>query len=124
MSNNADRKQILDSFIENIACMSDERYQERVWVRSEGPECDDIDDTICDFFDEDYVLENYKDYGITENQHRLLMNLHDKLRVFSDTQDVYSPEKSTEDLILLPQWQEIRDISKNVLKAFLYKKSS
>jgi len=118
MISDADRRQILDSFIENIAGMSDKKYQERVWVRAEGPECDDIDDTICDFFDEDYVLEKYQDFGITEKQYELLMKLHGKLRKFTDTYGVYSSEKSTEKLIVLPQWQEIRDLSKKVLKAF------
>ena len=119
---NADRRQILDSFIENISGMSDEEYQERVWVRAEGPECDDIDDTICDFFDEDYILEKYQDFGITEKQYELLMKLHGKLREFTDKYGVYSSEKSTENLIALPQWQEIRDLSKKILQAFNFKK--
>ena len=66
MLSNEVRRQILDSFIENIAGMSDEEYKERVWVSAEGPECDDIDDTIYDFFDEDYVLEKHQDFGVTE----------------------------------------------------------
>ena len=121
MISDADRKQILDSFIENIACMSDKECQKRVWVRSEGPECDDIDDSICDFFDEGYVLEKYKDFGITESQYKLLMKLHGKLREFADKYGVYSSEKSTEKLIELPQWKEIRDISKNIIQAFNFK---
>ena len=123
MINDADRKQTLDSFIENIACMSDREYQERVWVRSEGPEYDDIDDTICDFFDEDYILEKYNEFGITEIQYKLLMKLHVKLRKFTDTYGIYSSEKSTEKLIELPQWEEIRTISKKVLQAFNFKKT-
>ncbi len=114
------KKQILESYIQNIACISNEDYQLRVWVRAEGPECDDIDDAVCDFFDDDYVVEKYKDYGITENQHRLLMNLHKKLRIFTDTFGVYSSIKSTEKLIQLPQWQEIRVLAKDVLIAFNY----
>jgi hypothetical protein len=120
--NDANKKQILDSFIENIACISDEKYQERVWIRGEGPECDDIDDTICDFFDEDYILKKYKDFGITENQYQLLMTLYKKLRKFTDTFRIYSPEKSTEKLVHLPEWQEIREISKNILKVFNFNK--
>ena len=123
MISDEDRKQILDSFIENIACMSDKEYQERVWVRAEGPECDDIDDTICDFFDEAYVLEKYKDFGITGRQNELLMTLHGKLRKFTDAYGVYSSDKSTEKLIVLPQWKEIRDISKKILSAFNFKKN-
>lgn len=123
MINTANKKQILESFIENIACISDEKYQERVWVRAEGPECDDIDDAVCDFFDEDYILEKHKDFGITEKQYELLMALHKKLRRFTDTFGIYSPEKSTEELIQLPQWQEIRNISKKVLNAFNWGRS-
>jgi hypothetical protein len=122
MINPVNKKQILDSFIENVACISDEKYQERVWVRAEGPECDDIDDTVCDFFDDEYILEKYKDFGITESQYELLRTLHEKLRKFTDTFGVYSPGKSTEKLIQLPQWHEIRDMSKKVLKAFNYQK--
>src|ERR1700733_3374552 len=104
------KKQFLDSFIHNIACLSDEKYQERVWVRAEGPECDDIDDAVCDFFDDgDPILERYKEYGITENQYKLLMVLHSKLDIFTDAFGVFSRIKSTEQLIKLPQWQEIRE---------------
>lgn len=123
MISSANKKQILESFIENIAGISDEKYQERVWVRSEGSECDDIEDAVCDFFDEDYILEKYKDFGITENQYELLMILYKKLRIFTDTFGVYSPEKSTEKLIQLPQWQEIRETAKKVLEAFNIKKN-
>lgn len=124
MDNITAKQQRLYSFIENIACISDEKYQERVWVRAEGPECDDIDDTVCDFFDDgNPILAEYKDFEITESQYKLLMSLHAKLRKFTDTFGVYSPEKSTEKLIKLPQWQEIREISKKVIKAFNFKKS-
>jgi len=113
------KKQLLDSFIHNIACLSDKKYQERIWVRSEGPEFDDIDDTVCDFFDDgNPILEKYAEYGITEIQYKSVALLYSKLRKFTDTFQVYSRLKSTEQLIELPQWQEIREESKNVLKLF------
>ena len=119
MNISENKKQILDSFIQNIDCLSDENYQERVWVRAEGPECDDIDDAVCDFFDDgNPILEKYKEYGITENQYKLLMKLYSKLRVFTDTFGVYSSAKSTEQLIKLPKWREIMEISKKVIKIF------
>ena len=118
MISDADKQQILDSFIENIACLSDKSYQERVWVRGEGPECDDIDDTIADFFDEDYVIEKYTDFKITESQYHSLIQLRNALRKFTDTFAVYSSGKSTEELIALPQWEEIRHFAKAVLKEF------
>ena len=117
-----EKKQALDSFIHNVACISDKEYQKRVWVQAEGPECDDIDDAVCDFFDEDYILENHKDFGITETQKTALVVLHKKLKEFKEKFRLYSPEKSTEKLIQLPEWQEIREIAKCVVEAFGYKK--
>ena len=113
------RRQVLEEFLKNIARLSDEKYQERVWVRADGPECNDIDDAVCDFFDDgDPILEKYKDFGITPSQYELLTTLHEKLRKFTDTFGVYSPYKSTKDLIQRPQWQEIREISQKILIAF------
>jgi hypothetical protein len=115
------RSQVLNSFIQNISCLANEKYQEKVWVLAEGPEYDDIDDTVCDFFDDgNPILENYKEYGITENQYKLLMILNEKLRKFTDAFRVYSSAQTTAQLLKLPQWQEIREISKKVLTAFNY----
>ncbi len=117
MISDADKKQTVDCFIENIARMSDKEYQERVWVRAEGPECDNIDENICHFFDEDYVLKKYKDFGITEIQYKSLMKLREKLDNFIDEHGV---QDLAEKLINLPEWEEIRETSKNILKLFNY----
>lgn len=124
MSFGQNKKQILKSYIENISCIANKEYQERIWVRSEGTEYDDIDDTICDFFDDDYVLKNYKEFGITETQYELIMNLYRTLRDFADKYNVYSFENSTESLINLPEWEKIMEMAKEVLKAFDYKQAS
>ena len=119
MTNKIIRRQILEGFLKNIVRLSDEKYQERVWVRAEGPECNDIDDAVCDFFDDgNPILEKYKEYEISESQYKLLMTLYSKLRTFTDTFGVYSATKSTEQLIKLQQWQEIKEISKRVIITF------
>lgn len=117
------KKQILESFLENVCIISDEKYQQRIWVRAEGPEFGDIDDVVCDFFDNgESILEKYKEFGINENQYNLLIELKNKLRDFTDTFGVYSPVKSTEKLIQLPRWGEIRDLARKVIIAFNYQK--
>ncbi len=86
--------------------------------RAEGPEFDDIDDTLCDFFDDgDPILEEYKNFGITEIQYKSLMQLREKLDNFIDEHGMYD---LAEKLINLPEWEEIRETSKNVLKLFNY----
>ena len=92
---NIDKKQILETFIRIIAHISDKEYQKRVWIEGNGPEWDDFDETACVFFHEgDSILEKYKDFGITENQHELLVKFHDAFRSFSD--DNYFPHEFIE----------------------------
>ena len=123
MSSGINREQILEEFLKNIVRLSDEQYQERVWVKAEGPECNDIDDAVCDFFDDgDPILEKYKDFGITDVQYETLMKLHRKLKKFTFTYGVYYPYKSTGKLIKMPEWQEIRELSKEVLQTFNFHK--
>ncbi len=58
----------------------------------EGPECQAFDDAVCDFFDiGDPILDDYRDFSITEDQCSLLKKLRDNFRVFTDEND--SPEE-------------------------------
>ena len=66
------RNQILISVLETIEGISDKEYQKRVWIRGEGSQVDDFDETCCNFFgDGDPLIEHYKDFGITESQRQL-----------------------------------------------------
>ena len=78
------KKQILFTFLGNIRDISDKNYQKRVWIRGEGPECDSFDETCCQFFPiEEDILENYKQFNITEMQRDILKKFRDEFRVFS-----------------------------------------
>lgn len=111
------KKQILEGFIDIFTRISSKEYQKRVWVKGEGSEADSFDDTVCDFFIEcDSILENYKDFGILENQYQLLKNFRDKFRVFSDEHDL------PEEFIDVPEWTTICEMALAILKAFNYKK--
>jgi len=111
------RNQILISFLETIEGISNKEYQKKVWIRGEGPECDDFDETCCNFFgDGDPIIENYKDFGITDSQHRLLVQFRDKFRAFSDENNW------PQEFIDTPEWEKIMEMAKEVLKAFNYRK--
>lgn len=111
------KKQILEGFIDIFTRISSKGYQKRVWVKGEGPEADSFDDTVCDFFIEcDSILENYKDFGILENQYQLLKKFRDKFRIFSDEHDL------PEEFIDVPEWTTICVMALEILKAFNYKK--
>lgn len=111
------KKQILEGFIDVFTRISSKDYQKRVWIRGEGPEVDDFDDTVCDFFVEcDSILENYKAFGITENQNELLKNFRDQFRIFSDENN------HPQEFIGSSEWGEITEMAKKILKEFNYKK--
>jgi hypothetical protein len=110
------KKQILFSILETIRNISDKDYQKRVWIQGKGPEVDDFDETCCNFFgDADPVLENYKDFRLTENQYLLLKKFRDKFRIFADAHN-YEPL-----FIDTPEWNEITKMAKQVLIAFDYR---
>ena len=106
---NESKKDILDFVLELVADISDKEYQKRIWIRGEGPEVDNFDETCCHFFqDGNGVLEKYKDFNITDAQYQSLK----KFRVFSDENDY------PEEFIDSPDWAKIIEMAKEVLKIF------
>lgn len=117
MLTNEAKKQILMSVLETIDNISDKKYQKRVWIQGKGPEVDDFDETCCNFFgDGDPLLENYKDFGLTESQYLVLKQFRDNFRAFSN--EYYHPSE----FIDTPEWDQITEMAKEVLKVFDYKK--
>ncbi len=111
------RKQVVEEFLNNLYRISDKEYQRRIWIEGTGPECHDFDEAVNDFFgDGEPILENYQDYGLSQNQYRLLKKFHDDFRIFADNNDF------PENFIDTPEWERIMDLAKGVLKAFNYQK--
>ena len=109
------KKYILNEFLKNISHISDKEYQERVWIKGDGPECDDFTETVCHFFDDgDPILESYKNYGITDEQYAVLLELRSEFESFSE--DNHFPEL----FIGTPEWTMITNLAKEVLVAFNY----
>ena len=112
-----DRKQILASCLDLVAGISDKEYQKRVWIRGEGPEVDDFDETACNFFqDGGGVLEEYKNFGITKTQYQLLKKFRNEFEAFSDVNDL------PQEFIDTPEWETIMNLAKEVLESFNYQK--
>lgn len=117
----ADNLSILKNHLETIYGISDKQYQERVWIRGEGPECDDYTESICHFFDDgDPIISNYKNYGISDNQLSLLINLRDAIKFFiRNTQ-----YKLGSSFLYSKEWDTITILAQEVLAAFDYCKRS
>jgi len=108
-----DKKQILEEFLQNIYRISNKEYQNRIWIEGAGPECHDFDEAVNAFFgDGEPILENYQNYGLSQIQYRILKKLRDEFRIFADNNDL------PEEFIDTPEWAQIMDSAKEVLKAF------
>jgi len=115
---NKAKKDILNFVLERVSNISDKEYQKRVWIRGEGPECDDFTETVCHFFDDgDPIIENYKDFEITDSQYVLLTKFRDEFRGFSRKYDF------PQEFIDTPEWAKIMKLAKEILKAFNYQKN-
>lgn len=106
-------KQMLKNLLEIILDISDKEYQQRVWIRGEGPEVDDFTETACSFFDNgDPVLNAYKKCGITECQFQILKKFRDQFRAF------YQKHAYESKFIDTPEWEKIMQMAKEVLHTF------
>lgn len=116
---NEAKRDILDFVLRLVAAIADIEYQKRVWIRGEGPEVDDFDETACHFLHEGAgVLEKYKEFEITEIQYQELKKLRDKFKDFSDKHNW------PQEFIDSPEWAKIMNLAKDVLKKFNYSKTS
>jgi len=117
MLNREEKEYILNEYLRHISHMVDKEYQKRIWIRGEGPECQAFDDFVCYFFEVgDGVLEEYKEFGITEAQYHILKRLRDEFDAF--------PNRSSwpQEFIDTPEWEKIINLAKEVLEAFHYQK--
>lgn len=117
---NINRKQIMETFIETIADVANKEYQDRVWIKGLGPECDDYSEFINYFLDEsEAILASYKDFNITDTQYILLKKFEEKIRSFHNNPDrPYLPEI----FLNSSEWLQIIDMAREVLVAFNYYK--
>ncbi len=107
------RRQVVEEFLQNIYRISNKEYQKRIWIEGAGPECHDFDEAVNDFFgDGKPILENYQDYGLSQNQYQTLKKFHDEFRIFADKNDL------PEDFIDTPEWERVMKMAREVLKAF------
>jgi hypothetical protein len=108
----------LDILLNYVYGISSREYQERVWIKALGPQCDSYDETVCEFFDTAAdVIKNYKLYKLTEYQRDVLeefWNVFDKFH-YSDVNTFLE-----QDFIYTPQWEYVMKKAQDVIKAFKF----
>jgi hypothetical protein len=113
-----DRETWLRRILEATRDLADERYQERVWVRGEGPEVDSSTEAVCRLVDDydlaTFLAEAARNAWISKDQIAALQRLDAALaRHASNGEDA---EDATS--LQSPGWKTIRKLAKATLEAF------
>jgi hypothetical protein len=116
---NEKKKQILEGFMDIFTRIASKEYQKRTWINGEGPEVDDFDETVNDFFGEcDSIIDHRTEFGISDAQYDLLVNFRDDFDQFIIASRKSIPYK----FINTIEWDKLRKLSETILTAFNYSK--
>lgn len=106
---------VINRLLTAFAGIANKEYQKRIWIRGEGPECDDFDETACELSElSDSILEEYKKYYVTDEQYLLLKIFMDKFNAFCMDNDY------PEEFIDTSEWDNITKMAQEILAAFNY----
>jgi hypothetical protein len=113
-----DRETWLRRILEATRDLADEGYQERVWVRGEGPEVDSSTEVVCRLID-DYDLPTFlaeagEKAWISKDQLTALRSLDAALTRYASN----GAEADDATGIQSPGWKKIRKLAKVTVAAF------
>ncbi len=119
MTEEEKRRYGLLNLLSTIHGISNIEYQKRVWIRGEGPECNDYGETVCKFFSfmETAMWERDK-HHFTDAQLTALLKFRDDFRYYDDH---YECPMDCVEMPDTPEWAKIRQEAKEVLQTFNYK---
>ena len=112
-----DRDTWLAGILAAIRDLGDAAYQERVWVRAEGPEVDSSAEAICRLYD-DFDLAGF--LAEDRQQHWLSADEHAALQAFaaalSDSIATDDEETSDATRVATPEWHALRKLARRTLE--------
>lgn len=121
------KSQWIENILAIVKQISDAEYQKRAWINYEFNYPCHFEEMISKLYDDGDLrnfIDNYsKKFTITEKQIESLKTLCKELDDYCDRPDIYidnvSYKKFDEKKILSdPEWHKIRNLAKEVLKAF------
>ena len=118
-----DKNEWLDRIEEFLEEISDVEFQERVWVRGEGPEVSSYSDLMCGLFDDfsfdAFLDESWGQFDLSETLHEELLRIRSQLNQF-DPGNPMNSEKIVND----PMWGQIRRDCLIILNHFRAERAS
>jgi hypothetical protein len=118
-----DRDTWLRRILDTTRDLADERYQERVWVRAEGPEVDSSTEALVRLLDDyelnAFIAEASDKAWVSNDQLAALRTLENALE-----SHVARDQRSSEAPIANPAWRRIRKLANATLETFAARAAS
>ncbi|MBI3211804.1 MAG: hypothetical protein HYZ47_03870 [Simkania negevensis] len=110
------RDPYLDVFREGVLeALFNEELQEEAWGRGIWKRYVDYSEIIMSFMEIcEIVLENAEQYGMTNEQKRLLQKLHDLVEAYDETVPSPPDAEYHKKILSDPRWHEIRNFARQV----------
>ena len=113
-----DRETWLRRILEATRDLADEEYQERIWVRAEGPEVNSSTEAVCRLIDDydlpSFLAEAAEKAWIAKDQLTALERLDAALTGYA----IHGEDADDATRIQSPGWQKIRKLAEATLEAF------
>lgn len=106
------KQEWLQGIYKIVTEISDRTFQERIWIKGEGPQVSSWTEVICRLFD-DYDFDSFLDeyatqIGISSTLHKHLYQLRDKL-------NTYQQKETDAEIVVDPEWQQISQFAQDIL---------
>ena len=110
---------IREAIIDCLFNFADKKYQERIWIKGLGPECDSYTESYIMFFEEFELIEDrnyipFEEYMISNQELEALRGFAKHLKEFEDEYGWMIDKE----IIHHPEWSKIQNHALQVLKIF------
>ena len=87
--------------------LADADFQERIWVRGEGPEVSSYVEAVCQLYDDSGLTELLQD----KSKPVISLQVDNILRELSSELDGIDSQMSAKDILEHPRWPKIRELA-------------
>lgn len=110
--------QFLDQMLKPLG---DPDYQERVWVKGEGPEVDDYDEAVMYFIErcEEIFDDSNRYEGVDDVIQESLKKLHNRICQFNTNVASETQQGRDDKIIAHPEWIEIQKMADQTYKIII-----
>lgn len=120
-------EEVLEGMLSVIEKISNVQFQQKAWVENKVHQYAFFEETMHQLFD-DYeladILNNYKLYGISNEQYKILNEFYKVLDRYSDEKMSWLQTTDPKQVLADSRWHEVQKMAKGVLKAFNFQSNA